>query len=159
LAAFAAPSRLNTDDLPVVAYGAPRITYAPDSLPRERLMTLLATLQVSAADVLDVAADPAGGARLAAYWQARSRFLEAGLRVRPTADPQRMLTQVRDPLLAALKISPDFRPAYDPLLQLARALSRSDAAAARSLMEELVMLQPAWPQAAQALAQLPAQAR
>jgi spermidine synthase len=159
LAAFAAPARLNTDDLPVVAYGAPRITYAPDSLPRERLMTLLATLQVSAADVLDVAADPAGGARLAAYWQARSRFLEAGLRVRPTADPQRMLAQVRAPLLAALKISPDFRPAYDPLLQLARALGLSDAAAARSLMEELVMLQPAWPQAAQALAQLPAQAR
>jgi spermidine synthase len=112
---------------------------------------LLAALKVSASDVLDVKADPAGAARLAAYWQARGRFLEAGLRVRPVADPQRMLAQVREPLLAVLKTSPDFRPAYDPLLQLARALSRTDPAAARLLLEELVRLQPAWPQAAQAL--------
>jgi spermidine synthase len=67
-----------------------------------------------------------------------------------------MLAQVREPLLAVLKTSPDFRPAYDPLLQLARALGRTDPAAARQLLEELVKLQPAWPLAAQALASLPA---
>jgi spermidine synthase len=155
LADFAASARLNTDDLPVVAYGAPRITYAPDSLPRERLMTLLAMLQVSAAEVLGADADAAGAVRLAAYWQARASFLEAGLRVRPVADVQRMLAQVREPLLAVLRTSPDFRPAYDPLLQMARALGHTDPAAARALLGDLVRLQPAWPQAAQALGQLP----
>ncbi len=158
LAEFAAPARMNTDDLPVVAYGAPRITYAPDSLPRERLMALLAALRVAPADVLDVAADPDGAARLAAYWQARSRFLAAGLNVRPTADVRRMLAQVGGPLLDVLKTSPDFRPAYDPLLQMARALGRSDPSAARALLAELARLQPAWPQAAIALGQLPASA-
>jgi spermidine synthase len=156
LAAFAASARLNTDDLPVVAYGAPRITYAPDSLPRERLMALLAVLQVSPAEVLGADAEAAGAARLAAYWQARGRFLEAGLRVRPVADVQRMLAQVREPLLAVLRTSPDFRPAYDPLVQMARALSRTDPAAARALLADLVRLQPAWPQAAQAMGALPA---
>jgi spermidine synthase len=114
-------------------------------------MILLASLQVSAADVLEVGADPAGAARLAAYWQARSRFLEAGLRVRPTPDPQRMLAQVRDPLLAALKISPDFRPAYDPLIALATAAADRAPEQARRVLTELVRLQPARPEAALAL--------
>ncbi len=40
-ARFAGDAAANTDDHPVVAYRAPRITYAPDSLPRERLIALL----------------------------------------------------------------------------------------------------------------------
>ena len=35
-----------------------------------------------------------------------------------------MLAQVREPLLSVLRISPDFRPAYDPLLSMAAALAR-----------------------------------
>ena len=34
---FAGSAPLNTDDRPVVVYSAPRITYAPDSMPRDRL--------------------------------------------------------------------------------------------------------------------------
>ncbi len=67
-----------------------------------------------------------GHARLAAYWAARNRFIEAGRDVQPTPDVRRMLAQVREPLLAVLRISPDFRPAYDPLLRMANALARSD---------------------------------
>ena len=37
-----------------------------------------------------------------------------------------MLAQVREPLLAVLRISPDFRPAYDPLLRMAGALVAID---------------------------------
>ena len=48
-----------------------------------------------------------------------------------------MLAQVREPLLAVLNVSPDFRPAYDPLLNMALALARVDAAAARDLLVEL----------------------
>jgi spermidine synthase len=65
-----------------------------------------------------------------------------------------MLAQVREPLLAVLRLSPDFRPAYDPLLMMAASLARSDAAGARALLAELTRLQPARPEAPQLLAQL-----
>jgi spermidine synthase len=57
-------------------------------------------------------------------------------------------------LLESLRISPDFRPAYDPLLRMAIALSQSDAPGARALLNELSTLQPARPEAQAALAQL-----
>ena len=79
-------------------------------------------------------------ARLAAYWAARDRFIEAGRNVQPTPDVRRMLAQVREPLLAVLRISPDFRPAYDPLLRMALALERTDAAASRALLKELELV-------------------
>ena len=151
LARFAGTSRANSDDRPVVAYRAPRITYAPDSLPRDRLIALLGELAVAPAEVLGAAADPASARRLASYWAARTRFIQAGRDVRPSADVRRMLAQVRDPLLSVLAISPDFRPAYDPLLMMAGALGRSDAAAARVLLGDLARAQPARPEAAQAL--------
>jgi spermidine synthase len=62
-----------------------------------------------------------------------------------------MLAQVRDPLLEVLGISPDFRPAYDPLLRMAADLSRVDAAGARALLEELERAQPSRPEATQRL--------
>jgi spermidine synthase len=71
--------------------------------------------------------------------------------VHPTTDIRRMLSQVREPLLAVLRISPDFRPAYDPLLRMATALGRIDDAAARGLLAELQQLQPSRPETARAL--------
>jgi len=143
---------LNTDDRPVVAYRAPRITYAPDSLPRERLFALLPQLGLAPAELLD--ADPQSRQRLAAYWAARDRFLDAGRHVRPSSDAQQMLGQVREPLLAVLSASADFRPAYDPLLRLAVAIAPRDPDAARSLLAELQRLQPARAEAGRALARL-----
>jgi len=46
--------------------------------------------------------------------------------VRPDADPLVMLQQLRLPLLAMLAISPDFRPASEPLLALAEAVRETD---------------------------------
>jgi spermidine synthase len=65
-----------------------------------------------------------------------------------------MLSQVREPLLAALRTSAEFRPAYDPLLRMAAALARTDPAGARALLTELARLQPARPEAPQLLARL-----
>jgi spermidine synthase len=151
LARFAGDVPANTDDRPVVAYRAPRITYAPDSQPRDRLIALLQAIDVAPAELIDASANAADGERLASYWMARNRFIEAGRNVRPSADVHRMLSQVREPLLSVLRISPDFRPAYDPLLAMANALGRSDALAARALLAELSHVQPARPEAAQAL--------
>ena len=160
LVRFAGGAALNTDDRPVVAYSAPRITYAPDSSPGERLSALLRRLDVEPAEIIDARAVDANDAaaaagwsqRMAAYWAARDRFIEAGQGVRLTSDVNEMLLQVREPLLAVLRISPDFRPAYDPLWRMAAALGRTDAAAARALLIELNQVQPARPEAAAALA-------
>ena len=137
LARFAAGAPANTDDRPIVAYRAPQLVYAADSLPRDRLIALLQQLSITPAELLGDTQDRAGAARLAAYWQARDHFIEAGRQVRPSANVHEMLAQVREPLLAVLRISPDFRPAYEPLLRMARALAGSDAAAAQALLLDL----------------------
>ena len=153
---FAGAAEANTDDKPVVAYRAPRITYAPDSDPGDRLVALLQALAVSPEELLAAPVDAAWARRLAAYGVARQRFIEAGREVKPTADVQQMLAQVQAPLLATLALSPDFRPAYDPLLGMADALAGRDVAAARALLAALARLQPARPEAGLALRALAA---
>ncbi|WP_290659753.1 fused MFS/spermidine synthase [Aquabacterium sp.] len=156
LAHFAGEAAANTDDVPVVTYRAPRITYAPDSLPRDRLIALLNELSVMPEEVFDAAADQAWSDRMAAYWAARTQFIVAGRAVRPAGNVQDMLSQVREPLLSVLRTSPYFRPAYDPLLRMAGALSAGgDVPAGRALLTELARVQPDRPEAAQALAQMP----
>ena len=157
LARFAAGAPLNTDDRPVVVHRAPFITYAPDSLPRDRLRALLQAVQPHVDELLAGSDGPDAARwrqRLTAYWAARAQFIEAGMAVRAGSDPQAMLAQVRAPLLAVLRTSADFRPAYDPLLNLARAVARSDLAGARALLAELAATYPSRPDAALLLRQL-----
>ena len=151
---FAGTAPLNTDDHPVVAYMAPRITYVPDSLPRDRLMAVLGEVGIEPDELIDSGQDAAWAARLAAYVEARNRYLDAGRSVLPSSDPRQMLAQVQKPLLSVLRLSPDFRPAYDPLLRMANTLGRTDAAAAAALLSDLVRAQPARPEAAAALREL-----
>jgi spermidine synthase len=157
LARFAGDSLVNTDDRPIVAYRAPRITYAPTSSPDERLLSLLSELHakpLEATSVLDAGSEPSWRGRLTAYWRARDGFLRAGQGVHASADVRQMLTQVREPLLGVLRVSPDFRPAYDPLIRMAAQLSRTDPEQARALFTELAQVQPARPEAAQWLDRL-----
>lgn len=151
LARLAANSATNTDDHPVVMYAAPRVTYAPDSQARDRLIALLHELSANPAELFAPRADSSFPARLAAYWAARDRFIESGRDVHASSRVEEMLAQVREPLLSVLRISPDFRPAYDPLLAMSRALARTDSAAARTLLGELARLQPARGEAPQML--------
>jgi len=151
---FAGHASLNTDDRPVVSYRAPRITYEPDSLPRDRLIELLGFLSVRPAPLLSTPHDADVDARLDAYWKARDRFIQAGLRVQPSSDPVAMLAQVRAPLLDVLTLSPDFRPAYEPLLRLAVAVAPAEPALARQLLQDLMQRVPSRIEAQQLLAQL-----
>ena len=157
LARFAGDATLNTDDRPVVAYRAPRITYAPDSQPRERLLSLLQQLKVEPGEVIDAGLDASWSQRLVAYRAARDQFIAVGQRVQPSTDLQQMLSQVREPLLDVLRISPDFRPAYDPLLHMAMALARTDTVGAQQLLSALQKAQPARPEAALAAGRLSSQ--
>jgi spermidine synthase len=142
----------NTDDRPFVAYRAPFEAYAPQSLPRERLVGLVRDLHVDAGDVWpDGARADAWNARLESYWAARRLYLEAGSRVRPVASLTGMLQQVREPLLDVLRVSPDFAPAYDPLLRMAAALLPQDPAAGRRLLAALEQAQPRRREAAELL--------
>lgn len=154
LSQFAGDAPINMDDHPVVMYEAPRITYAPESLPRDRLIALLHELHIVPSELITPAHEVTLPVRLAAYWPARNRFIEVGRDVQPTANAVAMLAQVRAPLLSVLGISPDFRPAYDPLLRMAVALSDSDPQAARALLADLARVQPARPEAKLALRQL-----
>ena len=151
---FSSRAQANTDDRPVVMYGAPRATYEPESMPRDRLVSLLNQLSSEPAEILNPPRDPEFFLRLAAYWRARDRFIALGRDVRPSARVEEMLAQVREPLLSVLRISPDFRPAYDPLLAMAEALAYSDAAAAETLLGELTRLQPARADAARMQARI-----
>ena len=159
LARFAAAAPLNTDDRPLVTHRAPYATYAPEALPHERLLALLKELQAQSEELLGAPGDAAERhwqQRLSAYWAARARFIEVGVGVKPNPDPRIMLAQVQEPLLEIVRMSPDFAPAYEPLLGMAGALARVDTAAARALLERLVQAQPARPEAAIGLAQLQA---
>ena len=151
LARFGRDAPLNTDDRPIVAYIAPRITYSPDSIPRDRLIQLLHELSISSNELFEAQATTDWSARLGAYWSARDRYIEAGRNITASADPRRMLEQVREPLLDVLRTSPDFRPAYDPLLRMAVALADTNPDSARTLLNELQRLQPARAEAALAL--------
>lgn len=153
LAAIAGKAPPNSDDRPIVAYRAPRSTYAPEAPPRARLLALLQAAWVAPGELLGPG-QPGPEARLAAYRRARDQFLAAGRHVRPVPDAQLMLDQIGQPLLRVLHTSPDFRPAYDPLLAMARALSADRPAAARPWLHALARVQPARPEAAQALAAL-----
>lgn len=136
---FAAGAPLNTDDRPWVAYRAPRITYAPDSAPRDRLLALLGELRV---DTTALLATPTLAPRLNAYAQARHSYLDLGRRTQPSADPAVMLARVGPPLLAVLRQSPDFQPAAEPLRRLAQALAPADPAAARRWRQALADIRP-----------------
>lgn len=138
---FAAGAPLNTDDRPWVAYRAPRITYAPDSAPRDRLLALLGQLDVDASALL-AAPDSQLATRLAAYAQARRGYLDLGRRTTPSADPAVMLARVGAPLLAVLRQSPDFQPAAEPLRRIAQALAPRDPAAAQRLLASLADIRP-----------------
>ena len=155
LARLAEGAPLNTDDRAVVAYLAPRVTYTPDSLPRDRLLDLLGLLgRAQPAPAVDANRLDADGGRLQAYRQARNDFLQAGRSVQAATDPAAMLDQVQTPLLAVLQTSPDFRPAYDPLLALASAVAPRDPDRARAVLERLEALVPGRPEARARIASL-----
>lgn len=160
LARFAAEAPRNTDDHPVVAYRAPRITYAPDTPPAERLLALVGAVRITTPELLEettgTGVDTALPARLERYWGARNRFLTVGVGVRPTGDARRMLEQVREPLLSVVRLSSDFRPAYDPLLRMAQALYGSEPATSRALLAALQEAAPQRPEAGALLREMQA---
>ena len=141
LRAFAGNVIANTDDRPIVIHDAPWETYAPKETPRTRLMALIHQLQVKPNEVLrDASEDELR--RLEAYGSARARYIELGLTIRPDPDPLNMLTRLREPLLEILQQSPDFIPAYDPLVTLSRSLLSTAPGVAGEVLTALQTIRP-----------------
>jgi len=156
---FAGNAAANTDDYPIVAYRAPRITYLPDSLPGDRLISLLRQFSIDPRELIETADDASFAQRLQAYWRARDLFIESGRDVHPSHDAHAMLAQVREPLLNVLRISPDFRPAYDPLIMMAAQLATTDTDNARALLKALMHVQTTRSEAENLLHQIDAEPR
>jgi spermidine synthase len=135
---WSAGAPLNRDAHPVVAWMAPRNAYAPQDTPAERLLQWIGDMDVAPGELVEAEAQDTR--RLQAWRAARTQFLQAGLHVRPSPDAAHMLAQVRAPLLAVLRTSPDFRPAYEPLMAIAQALAPSDPVLAQQVLQELAAL-------------------
>lgn len=154
---FAGEAPANRDDLPIVAYLAPRSLHAPRSDARERLLGLLAATSARPESLSGIAADADEAnwqTRLAAYWRARDRYIQVGAHARPGTDAHSMLAAVQDGLLSVLGLSPDFLPAYEPLLSMAVAVASSDPMRSRELLQRLTQLRPDRNDAQAALARL-----
>ena len=159
LGRFAGPGPLNTDDRPLVTFRAPAAAYATAEPPGERVARLVGLLDPHPGDVLR-AEDPAESARLAGYWRARDGFLRLGAAEAPgvgrAAGPAATVARLAPALLGLVRASPDFDPAYDPLLAMAQALHRTDPAGAAALLRDLDAAAPARPGARRLLGQLSA---
>lgn len=148
---FALGTPMNTDDQPVVAYRAPLLTYNANSLPIERLLVLLRTWYVQPDEVLASNNYEVFKRRLRNYGLARQQYIELGQHIQPSSNPKSMLAQIGQPLLDILKISPDFRPAYDPLVNIAFQLRLNDPDASRAWLSALAQIQPNRPEAIEGL--------
>jgi spermidine synthase len=165
LAAFAGKGPRNTDDYPFVALDAQRNVRALAAQPSALLLAVLGELRPDSADLLqnvdrasldtdrasldmgrasrDMGHDSldasltAMATRLTAYWQARNRFIEAGAAL--TGDPRglALVNAAAPALLESIRISPEFDPAYHPLMSMARSLIASNRGAAEHLLHEI----------------------
>ena len=152
LAAFAGDGPLNTDDHPRVLFEAPASVYAPMGPPLQRLLAVMEAMEPEVAQAVSL--DEISGAdaftyRLEKYWEARAEFLRVGARVRMTGNVAQDIEGLGPALVQILRISPDFDPAYEPVLQMARQMAQINPRSAETLLTALERANPARPDAAQ----------
>ncbi|OPY94563.1 spermidine synthase [Bradyrhizobium sacchari] len=152
LSALAGQGPRNTDDYPFVTFDARRNVRALRAAPWSLLLAVTKDIQPDPNELLaDGAGRDALSARLTAYWRARNRFLEAGASL--PGDPRgAALIEAASPgLIDALRLSPEFDPAYGPLMGMAKSLIGSDRAAAARLLRKINETAPARPEARELL--------
>jgi spermidine synthase len=137
LAAFAGEGPRNTDDSPFVTFDARRNIRALTAPPWAALLDVIHEISPDARELLPEERHGGLRERLASYWRARDRFLEVGAALR--GDPRgRALVDAAAPgLLETLRISPEFEPAYGPLIGMARSLIAQDRDEATKLLRSI----------------------
>jgi spermidine synthase len=152
LARFAGPGPLNSDDRPLVRFGAPRLAYTDQHDPAGRLQLVLRECRSDPAALFKGADEPAAAGfieRLRRYLAARDAYLEGAI-LALRGDERGALERY----LEAIAESRDLETAYQVCLLLARQRGASDAAWARALLERLQALRPDRREAADLLRQL-----
>lgn len=146
LRAFTGDGPLNTDDRPLVLFEAPRTVYEGLGDPGERLLALVKAMPRAGHDAVQIAGIRNAKSvleRLERYWQARDAFIALGLRTRLTGNIGTDARMLAPELLQILRLSPDFEPAYTPLLSIASRLSQENRKAAVELLSVLDRVVPA----------------
>ncbi len=155
LEAIAGPGPRNTDDRPVVALDAERNVRALSAPPTAGLLAVLGRAATTPVAEPGIEASP----EMAAYRRARDRFIAAGAAIEPGLDPRALMNAAIPGLLDALRLSPEFGPAYDPLVAMAAALlgpasDADDRAAAIRILQAAQAAAPGRPEAPHLLARL-----
>jgi len=151
LSAYVGNGAVNSDDHPVVALNGHRNVRAMAEPPETLLLSVLRHLRSSPA-VLNV--DAVTRPRLEAYWRARDRFITAGATLSGEPRGRALIDAASPGLLAAIRESGEFEPAYQPLLAMAQALQNDDPAGARKLLEAIDQAAPQRDEARQLLARM-----
>ncbi|MEJ0047450.1 MAG: hypothetical protein WDN04_16060 [Rhodospirillales bacterium] len=154
LAAFAGDAPLNTDDFPAVALDARRNVRALDAPRAALLLTLIGAVHPDASEILAGGAIAEWAPRLNAYWQARDRFLQAGASLHGAPRGMALVDAASPGLLDTVKLSPEFDPAYQPLLSMARMLAADDRAASARLLHQIDAAAPSRPEARDMITEL-----
>lgn len=151
LRSFAARARLNTDDQPVVLFGAPRFAYQRQETSYGRLLSLLEKVHPDPKTLIDVR-QPAG----AIFARELSEFIAArNVYVRGLAlESEGRLNQAIEAYLESARRSPNFSTGYAHCLTIATQQARTNVTAARALLQRLIEAQPSWPVARELLERL-----
>ncbi|GAC1348369.1 MAG: hypothetical protein NVSMB18_36330 [Acetobacteraceae bacterium] len=154
LAALAGSGPPNSDDHPLVTLDAANNVRALSVPPTTLLLSLLHEL---GPDPAPLPGAP-GAEPLAAYRRARNRFIEAGASLPPNLDERALMNAAIPGLLDAVRLSPDFDPAYMPLLAMVESLlgtnDTDDRDAAIHLLRAMRQAAPARVEAGHLLARL-----
>ncbi len=137
LSAFAGYGPRNTDDYPFVTFDARRNVQALTAPPWTLLLSVMRAMQPDAAELLTEPKRETLSERLTAYWRARNRFLEAGAALPGDPRGQALIEAASPGLLDTIRLSPEFDPAYGPLIGMAHSLLTSDRAAAARLLHRI----------------------
>ena len=152
LSAFAGIGPRNTDDYPFVTFDAESNVQALTAPPWSLLLAVTRAMRPDPAELVAESKREAMTPRLIAYWRARDRFLEAGAAL--PGDPRgvALIAAASPGLLDALRLSPEFDPAYGPLIAMARSLLASDRTAAARLLHAIDAAAPSRDEAREMLA-------
>lgn len=152
LTAFAGQGLRNTDDYPFVTFDAMHNVRALTAPPWALLLAVTRSLRPDPAELLDEPERSALPERLAAYWRARNRFLEAGAALPGDPRGEALIDAAAPGLLDALRLSAEFDPAYGPLINMAQSLMASNRKAAVQLLRKIDEAAPSRTEARELLA-------
>jgi len=152
LRTFSGDAEINTDDRPVVIFGAPRFVYQRTAPAYGRLFTLLDKQAANLGELIqgektDEVARLRG--QLAEFVKARNVYLR-GL----VAETENRFSEAVDAYVESASISTAFSTGYARCLTIAMQQSGSNPKAARALLQRLVEARPERPVARQLLERL-----